>query len=66
MMTKAAAHAIMIRAAISEARADGVNVTLDWEEDGDGIHVSLFTSVHRRGEDGIMRVVDGPFSVEGY
>jgi hypothetical protein len=72
-MTPAEYHATKIRAAINEARAAGVNVTLDWDQDwpdGD-IHVSMFTSVHRRlpSDDGkvmTMRYIDGPFIVEGY
>lgn len=65
-MTPAAHHATLIRKAISEARTAGVNVTLDWDEDEDGIHVSLYTSVHRRQPEGWMKVVDGPFIVEAY
>lgn len=70
-MTPAEHHAILIAKAISEARAAGVNVNLDWEEDEDGMHVWINTSVHRRlpSDDGkalIMRVIDGPFLVEGY
>lgn len=65
-MTPAEHHAILIRKAISEARAAGVNVDLDWDEDEDGIHVSLTTQVHRRHPEGWMRVVDGPFIVEAY
>lgn len=69
-MTPAAKHALLIRAAIQAAREEGVNVTLDWDEDEDGMHVSMVTSVHRRlpSDDGkvmIMRVIDGPFIVEG-
>lgn len=67
----AEAHALRIRQAISDARKDGVNVNLDWDEDEDGIHVKLTTSAHRRlpsddGEVQIMRIVDGPWLVEGY
>lgn len=65
-MTPAEHHAILIRKAISEARAEGVNVLLDWDEDEDGIHVSLTTSVHRRQDDGFMRIIDGPWIVEAY
>lgn len=65
-MGKAEHHAILIRAAISAARADGVNVTLDWSEDDEGMHVELYTTVHRRDYDGVMRWVEGPFIVEGY
>lgn len=70
-MTSPAEHyANNIRQAIEAARAAGVNVTLDWSEDEDGMHVSLFTSVHRRvsedGRDSFMKIVDGPFIVEGY
>ena len=65
-MTPAEHHAILIRAAITEARASGVNVNLDWDEDEDGIHVKLTTSVHRRQPDGYMKVIDGPFFVEAY
>lgn len=48
-----------------------MNVNLDWDEDEDGMHVSLNTTVHRRlpSDDGkvmIMRVTEGPFLVEGY
>lgn len=63
---KAEHHAILIGKAISEARAAGVNVTLDWGEDEDGMHVEMYTTVHRRGDDGVMRWVEGPFIVEGY
>lgn len=67
LLTKAEHHAIKIRAAINEARAAGVNVQLDWNEDEDGMHVSLFTSVHKRNaEDLRMDWVEGPFIVEGY
>jgi len=66
MRTRAEAAAQRIRAAIQEERDNGVNVTLDWDEDEGGVHVSLITSVHQRGEDGLMRVVDGPFFAEGY
>jgi len=65
-MTPAEHHAILIRAAITEARASGVSVDLDWDEDGDGIHVSLTTSGHRRQPDGYMKTVDGPWTVEAY
>lgn len=65
-MGKAEHHAILIRAAINAARADGVNVSLDWDEDEDGMHVEMYTTVHRRGDDGVMRWVEGPFIVEGY
>jgi len=65
-LSKAEIHAHLIRAAIQGARADGVNVTLDWDEDEDGMHVSLTTSVHRRQPEGYMKIVDGPFVVEGY
>ena len=59
-------HAHRIRAAIKAAREDGVNVLLDWDEDEDGMHVKLATQRHQRGADGFMRIVDGPFIVEGY
>lgn len=65
-MTPAEHHAILIRKAISEARAAGVNVSLDWDEDEDGVHVCLSTYVHRRQDDGFMRIIDGPFIVEAY
>lgn len=65
-MNKAEHHAILIRAAIRAARADGVNVNLDWDEDEDGIHVSLGTSVHRRQPEGWMEIVEGPYLIEGY
>jgi uncharacterized membrane protein YebE (DUF533 family) len=42
-MGKAEHHAILIRAAISAARADGVRVTMDHFEDDDGLHVKLTT-----------------------
>lgn len=59
-------HASRIRQAINDARADGVNVRLEWDEDEDGMHVQLITSVHRRQPEGFMKIVDGPFIVEGY
>lgn len=59
-------HAHSIRAAIRVAREAGVNVLLDWDEGEDGMHIKLTTSIHRRDSDGIMRIVDGPFIVEGY
>lgn len=65
-MSPAEHHATLIRKAISEARAAGVNVTLDWDEDEGDVHVWLGTSVHRRQSDGYMRIVDGPFIVEAY
>lgn len=73
-MTPAEHHAIKIRAAINEARAAGVNVTLDFDQDfytGDVERVWMETSVHRRlptddGKAMVMRVIDGPFIVEGY
>ena len=65
-MTPAEHHAILIRKAISEARAAGVNVNLDWDEDEDGMHVSLTTSVHVRDEDGIMRLPEAYWIVEAY
>lgn len=42
-MGKAEHHAILIRAAINAARADGVRVSMDHYEDGDGFHVKLTT-----------------------
>lgn len=42
-MTPAEHHAILIRKAISEARAAGVRVTMDHYEDSDGFHVKLTT-----------------------
>jgi uncharacterized protein GlcG (DUF336 family) len=65
MRTRAEAAAQRIRAAIREERENGVNVTLDVIDGRDGETAQLYTSVHQRGEDGIMRIVDGPFIVEG-
>jgi len=65
-MTPAEHHAILIAKAIREARAEGVNVTLDWDDDEDGMHVKLITSVHQRQPEGWMKIVDGPFMIEGY
>lgn len=65
-MGKAEEHSHKIRAAIQAARAEGVNVLLDWEEDEDGVHVSLSTFCIWRGEDGFMGRTEGPFLVEGY
>lgn len=42
-MGKAEHHAILIRAAINAARADGVRVTMDYYSDDDGLHVKLAT-----------------------
>ena len=42
-MTLAERHAILIRKAISEARAAGVRVCTEYYEDGDGFHVKLTT-----------------------
>jgi hypothetical protein len=65
-MTSPAEHyANNIRQAIEAARAAGVNVTLD-HDGGWDTTVTLYTSVHRRDEDGYMRVIDGPFTVEEY
>ena len=61
----AEAWASRIRQTIQDARKAGVNVTLDWTEDEDGIHVSLYTTVHER-HLGHMKWVQGPFLVEGY
>lgn len=63
-MGKAEHHAILIRAAISAARADGVHVSLDWEETYDGISVKLSTIDYEE-VDGLMRVKSA-WIVEGY
>lgn len=42
-MGKAEHHAILIRAAIRAARADGVRVVMSYHEDDDGLHVKLTT-----------------------
>ncbi|HEY6021280.1 MAG TPA: hypothetical protein VIY48_15665 [Candidatus Paceibacterota bacterium] len=65
-MNAAEKHALLIGEAIASARREGVNVTLDWEDDDGVIHVSLSTSVHRRQPEGYMKIVAGPFLVEGY
>jgi hypothetical protein len=42
-MDRAEHHAILIRAAINAARADGVRVTMDYFSDDDGMHVKMVT-----------------------
>lgn len=66
-MGEAEHHATLIRDAIRAARADGVNVLLDWDEDDDGVHVSLNTyTIKWDEEEGLMRMDQGPFVVERY
>ena len=64
-MTPAEHHAILIRKAISEARAAGVEVLLDVVDGYDGEAAELSTVEYEQ-VDGIMRIVDGPFIVEAY
>ena len=63
-MTPAEHHATLIRKVISEARAAGVNVNLDWEETYDGISVKLST-VEYEEVDGLMQVKSA-WIVEAY
>lgn len=62
--SEAERHGILIRKAISEARAAGVNVDLIWEETYDGVSVKL-TTVEYEEVDGLMQVKSA-WIVEGY
>lgn len=58
-MGKAEHHAILIRKAISEARAAGVQVTMDYYEDGDGFHVKLTTREEGASDWSLGWIVEG-------
>lgn len=62
----AEAWAIRIRQVISEARKAGIDVSLDWDEDEDGIHVKLTTSTHWRDESTKVMMGGAVWIVEGY
>lgn len=58
-MTAAERHAILIRKAISEARAAGVRVTMDHYEDSDGFHIKMTTREEGAPDWGLGWIVEG-------